>query len=193
MRKLLFHPDAVLRRRAESIDTIDPGIVSLVADMIRIMKEAHGLGLAAPQVGASKRIFVTEGEIDDKHDMDDEHDKHDKPDKPDMAGMETKGSERVFINPKFLLVDGLLETYEEGCLSLPDIRGSVRRQPHVIVEALDLQGRTFTMEGSGLMARCWQHEMDHLDGVLIIDRMSVIDRIVNRKRLRALESAGELD
>ncbi len=167
MRKLFLHPDAVLRRRAEPVDTIDSGIVSLVADMIQIMKEERGLGLAAPQVGASKRIFVTEGES------------------------EEGGDELIFINPKFILVDGLLESSEEGCLSLPDIRGTVRRQPHVIVEAQDLQGQSFTLEGSDLMARCWQHEMDHLDGILIIDRMSVIDRIVNRKRLRALESGGD--
>lgn len=169
MRKLILHPDAVLRRRADSVDAIDGVIQSLVADMIQILKEEEGLGIAAPQVGVSKRIFVTQSEA------------------------EEGGDEKVFINPKFLLVDGLLESYEEGCLSLPDIRGTVRRQPHVIVEALDIHGKTFTMEESGLMARCWQHEMDHLDGVLIIDRMSAIDRIVNRKRLRALESTGDSD
>ena len=169
MSKLVLHPNAILRRRADSVETIDNAILSLVAEMIHIMREEQGLGIAAPQVGASKRIFVTEGEAEDG------------------------GDEKVFINPKFLVVDGLLESYEEGCLSLPDIRGTVRRQPHVIIEALDVHGKTFTMEESGLMARCWQHEMDHLDGVLIIDRMSVIDRIVNRKRLRALESMGDSD
>ena len=169
MSKLVLHPNAILRRRADSVETIDNAILSLVAEMIHIMREEQGLGIAAPQVGASKRIFVTEGEAEDG------------------------GDEKVFINPKFLVVDGLLESYEEGCLSLPDIRGTVRRQPHVIIEALDVHGKTFIMEESGLMARCWQHEMDHLDGVLIIDRMSVIDRIVNRKRLRALESMGDSD
>ncbi len=169
MRHLVLHPSAVLRRRADPVDTIDDGIVSLVEEMFQILEAEQGLGLAAPQVGASKRLFVTDG--------DEEH----------------GGGKRVFINPKFILIDGLLEASEEGCLSLPNIRGSVRRQPHVIVEALDIDGKSFTLEGSALMARCWQHEMDHLDGVLIIDRMSVIDRIVNRKRLRAMESAGERD
>ncbi|MDA1262814.1 MAG: peptide deformylase [Planctomycetota bacterium] len=169
MRKLVLHPDAILRRRADSVDAIDGDILSLVTDMIGIMKQERGLGLAAPQVGSSKRIFVTEGNAKEG------------------------GDEKVFINPKFLLIDGLLESHEEGCLSLLDIRGTVRRQPHVIVEALDIHGKTFTMEGVGLIARCWQHEMDHLDGVLIIDRMSAIDRIVNRKRLRALESMRDSD
>ena len=108
MRKLILHPDAVLRRRADSVEAIDSVILSLVAEMIHIMREEQGLGIAAPQVGASKRIFVTKG------------------------GAEDGGDEKVFINPKFLVVDGLLESYEEGCLSLPDIRGTVRRQPHVI-------------------------------------------------------------
>ncbi len=166
MRHIVFHPAAVLRRRAEPVETISDGTRVLVEEMFRIMREERGLGLAAPQVGASLRIFVT------------------------AESEEHREVERVFINPRFALVDGLLEEAEEGCLSLPDIHGSVRRQPHVIVEALDLTGTPFSLEGSGLMARCWQHEMDHLDGILIIDRMSVIDRIVNRKRLRLLESAG---
>ncbi|MSQ90355.1 MAG: peptide deformylase [Phycisphaerales bacterium] len=169
MRRLVLHPDPILRRRADPVEMIDAGIAALAADMFRIMKESHGLGIAAPQVGASKRIFVTEGPKGDGSD------------------------DRVFINPTALCVDGLLESRDEGCLSLPDIRGTVRRQPHVIIEALGLDGARFTLEASDLMARCWQHEMDHLDGVLIIDRMSVIDRIVNRKRLRALEASGELD
>lgn len=170
MRSIQLHPQTILRRRAEPVDKIDAGVVEIVADMIRIMRQEGGLGLAGPQVGESKRIFVTEASDEDK-----------------------KAQPRVFINPRIVLVDGLLEGFEEGCLSLPEIRGTIRRQPHVIIEALDLQGNSFTLEASDIMARCWQHEMDHLDGVLIIDRMSMIDRMVNRKRLRALESAGEAD
>jgi peptide deformylase len=93
----------------------------------------------------------------------------------------------VYINPRLVRVEGTLEAQEERCLSLPTIRGTVRRQPIVEIEATDLEGRVFRMESSDMMARCWQHEMDHLDGVLIIDRMSSMDRLVNRTKLRALE------
>lgn len=167
MRTLVIHPHSVLRKRAEPVAKIDASIEALVGEMIQMMHDEGGIGLAAPQVGVSKRIFVTVGESQDG------------------------GDERVFINPKFRVVDGVLVAQEEGCLSLPDIRGSVRRQPHAIIEAMALNGESFTMENAELMARCWQHEVDHLDGVLIIDRMSPIDRLVNRKRLRALEAAQE--
>lgn len=162
-----MHPHPALRSRALPVAKIDASIETLVGEMIQTMHDEGGIGLAAPQIGVSKRVFVTVGESEDG------------------------GDERVFINPKFLLIDGLLEASEEGCLSLPEIRGSVRRQPHAVIEATGLNGEIFTMESAELMARCWQHEVDHLDGILIIDRMSPIDRLVNRKRLRALEAAQE--
>lgn len=165
MRALVLHPHPVLRRRAEPIGEIDGRVRDLAEQMIRIMHEEDGYGLAAPQVGESLRLFVTQRE-------DDEED--------DAGGI-------VYINPRIIRVDGTLEAQEEGCLSLPNIRGSVRRQPFVEIEATDLEGQVFRLESSELMARCWQHEMDHLDGVLIIDRMSVMDRLVNRKKLKALE------
>jgi len=164
VRSLVLHPHPVLRRRADPIGEIDGQIRDLAEQMIRIMHEEDGYGLAAPQVGESLRLFVTQREDDEG----------------DASGI-------VYINPRIIRVEGTLEAQEEGCLSLPDIRGSVRRQPIVEIEATDLDGRAFRMESSELMARCWQHEMDHLDGVLIIDRMSVMDRLVNRKKLKALE------
>lgn len=164
MRALVLHPDPVLRRRAEPVGAIDGRIRDLAEQMIHIMHEEDGYGLAAPQVGESLRIFVTQREDDEEG----------------QGGV-------VYVNPRFIRIEGTLEAEEEGCLSLPDIRGSVRRQPTVEIEATDLEGRIFRMESSELMARCWQHEMDHLDGVLIIDRMSVMDRLVNRKKLKALE------
>ncbi len=167
MRTIVIHPHSVLRQCAQPVAKIDASIESLVAQMIEVMHAEGGIGLAAPQIGVSKRIFVTVGQSEDG------------------------GDEKVFVNPKFLLIDGVLGAQEEGCLSLPEIRGSVRRQPHAVIEATGLNGELFTMESAELMARCWQHEVDHLDGILIIDRMSPIDRLVNRKRLRILESAQE--
>jgi peptide deformylase len=84
------------------------------------------------------------------------------------------------------------EPYEEGCLSLPDIRGDVLRPPTVTITAYDLQGRQFTTQATGLLARCWQHEVDHLDGVLILDRMTQMSRLRNRSAIRDLERSERL-
>lgn len=164
-RSLVTHPDPILRKCAEPVAQIDGSVRALVGEMSRIMAEEEGLGLAAPQAGAQLRLFITQD-----------------------ARKGATGN-LVFINPHFILVDGPLVGAEEGCLSLPGIRATIRRQSHAIIEAQDIDGNTFTLEDDGLMARCWQHEMDHLEGIMIIDRMTVMDRLVNRKQLRALESS----
>jgi len=164
-RSLVLHPNPILRRRAEPVASVDAAILGLVTEMFSIMKAEHGFGLAAPQVGASVRVFVTQGMGENS---------------PPIA----------YINPRFLAIDGPLVGAEEGCLSLPSIRGVVRRQQHVVVEATGTDGKQFQLECDDWHARCWQHEMDHLDGILIIDRMTALDRLVNRKKLRALEAEG---
>lgn len=166
-RTLVTYPDPVLRMRAQPVSLVDDSIRSLAADMLRIMDEEDGVGLAAPQVGESVRVFVT------------------------CARAEGQEAEQVYVNPEILAVEGPVEPEEEGCLSLPGIRGAIRRPPLVTIRATALDGRQFTMTSGGLLARCWQHEIDHLDGVLIIDRMSAIDRLASRKSLRRLES-GDL-
>ena len=94
----------------------------------------------------------------------------------------------VYINPVFSEPTGAVVAFEEGCLSLPEIRGQVLRPPQITIGAVDLDGRAFTRTGGGLLARCWQHEMDHLDGVLIIDKMTQIYRLKNRAAIRELEA-----
>lgn len=163
-RQLVTYPDPVLRARAQPVGELDDSIRALAEDMLRIMAEEDGVGLAAPQVGESVRLFVT------------------------CATVDGEEAEQVYVNPEILAVDGSVEPQEEGCLSLPGIRGAIRRPPRVTLRATALDGRQFTITAGGLLARCWQHEIDHLDGVLIIDRMSAIDRLASRKSLRALES-----
>lgn len=164
--RLVLHPDPVLRAKAESVDAVDEDIVALCRDMIRIMHESEGIGLAAPQVGRSLRIFVTN------------------------SGQEGE-PDRVYINPVLSDFAGELVSREEGCLSLPGIHGDIRRLSEVTVTAMDMDGREFAMTDGGLLARVWQHENDHLDGVLILDRMNMKDRLSNRKAVRMLvESAG---
>ncbi len=166
-RSLVLHPDPTLRRRADAVASIDASTRQLVDDMFRVMKEERGFGLAAPQVGESVRIFVTQG-------------------------IQEKDPPIAYINPRFIVIDGVLHSEEEGCLSLPAIRGVVRRQKHAVIEATGLDGNLFQLECEDWHARGWQHEMDHLEGILIIDRMTPLDRLINRKRLRALEARATI-
>jgi peptide deformylase len=166
VRRLVTYPDPVLRARAREVAGVDAPTRELVHEMLRIMREEDGVGLAAPQVGESIRMFVT------------------------AAQDEESAPERVYINPVIVSCEGALEASEEGCLSLPGIRGTIRRPPVVTVHATGLEGESFTLTSSGLLARCWQHEIDHLDGILIIDRMSAIDRLASRKPLRQLEASA---
>ncbi len=160
---IVKYPAAVLRRPAEPIDPIDDRVRTVAARMIELMHQAEGVGLAGPQVGLPWRIFVANptGEPDD---------------------------DRVFINPS--LVDPTSETAarEEGCLSIPYVRAEITRPVGITIRALDEHGQPFELTGTDLPARVWQHETDHLDGVLIIDRMTPIDRMSNRRQLRELEA-----
>ena len=165
-RRVVHYPDPVLRRKAVPVAAVDDRVRALVADMFRVMDEEEGAGLAAPQVGESLRIFVT--------------------------GSHERGVERrAYVNPVLVEVGGEFESMEEGCLSLPDIRGSVRRPTQVTIRALDERGREFTETASDFRARVWQHEFDHLEGILIVDKMSPIDRLRVRRALRDLKDAAD--
>ncbi len=160
--EILQYPDPSLRTVARPIDPIDDIVRAVAARMFELMHEAEGAGLAAPQVGLSWRMFVTRG--------DEEH--------PD----------RVFVNPGIPKLDGELEVRPEGCLSLSGLTVDVRRPAAATLTSLDLDGRSMTLAATGLMARIWQHEHDHLNGVLIIDKMTPMDRIANRKLIKELEA-----
>lgn len=140
---------------------IDGSVKALIAEMFEIMRDEGGIGLAAPQAGRNLRIFVTEV-----------HDDH---------------PARAYLNPEFVSLVGGVVPEEEGCLSLPGVRVKIRRPPFATVRAMDENGAMFEASDAGMLARCWQHETDHLDGVLIIDRMGPMDRLATRKALRALE------
>ncbi|MDA1008212.1 MAG: peptide deformylase [Planctomycetota bacterium] len=159
--RLHLYPDPVLRRPSAPVAEITDETRAFVQEMFRIMREKKGFGLAAPQAGRNLRIFVTE-----------EHE--------DFPA-------RAYINPSFIALDGPVEVGEEGCLSLPDIRVHIRRPPRAAIRALDETGNLFELWNDEMMARCWQHETDHLDGILILDRMSPMDKLVTRRAVRALE------
>lgn len=161
---LRFYPDPVLRKRAEDIPTVDEAVRVAARRMFDIMYEAQGIGLAGPQVGWSGRIFVVNlsGERDE----------------PD--------AELVFINPELSDFEGE-SVVEEGCLSFPDLRVDVTRPEQVRIRARGLDGEMFEIAADKLMARCVQHENDHLDGILFVTRIPITARMTIRKALKQLE------
>ena len=146
--RIIHYPDPSLRAVGEPIESIDGTVRAVAARMLELMYEADGAGLAAPQVGLSWRMIVTKA--NDRH--------------PDLA----------YINPTISALRGEFEVREEGCLSLPGITLDVRRPASATITALDLEGCEFSISDDDLLARIWQHECDHLDGVLIIDKMTPI-------------------
>lgn len=153
VRPILVYPDPRLRQIAEPVAEVTEEIKALVDDMAETMYAAPGVGLAAPQIGVAKRIFVVDTSVND--------------DEPARL--------MVFINPRFVEKDG--ETsWEEGCLSFPDVHEEIPRAARVVVQALDREGMPFEVEAEGLPAVALQHEYDHLDGVLIVDHVSYFKR-----------------
>jgi peptide deformylase len=143
--------EEVLRRPAAEVGEIDDEVRALVRDMFDTMYDAEGIGLAAPQVGISRRIIVVDVNDDDHEPM-------------------------ALIDPRVVEEDSSRERAEEGCLSMPGLAAVVERPAKVVVEALTMEGETVRLEGEGLYGRCLQHEIDHLDGVLFLDRISPLKR-----------------
>lgn len=177
--RLVTYPAAVLRRKAAPVATVDDHVRAVARRMIEIMQQEDGVGLAAPQVGLPWRLFVCH--------VPEEPETSDEPRSASAHPITATIAPTVYINPIIADPRGELEGAEEGCLSLPNIRGEVHRPPIVTITALGLEGTPFTQTGTGLLARCWQHEMDHLDGVLIIDRMTAMSRLRVRSAVKALE------
>lgn len=135
--------EEILRQKAQPVEEINDEIRQLANDMLETMIDADGVGLAAPQIGRSIRMFVI------------------------MADDDVK---RVFINPQIIKTSNEVGPYDEGCLSIPQVYETIVRPLQVTVQAYDENGKRFTLDADGLLARCIQHENDHLDGVLYIDR-----------------------
>src|SRR6201994_1058787 len=162
IRTILHYPDKRLRERGERIEKVTPEIQALVDDMAETMYAAPGCGLAATQLGVPHRIFVV-----------------------DCAGEDEPSALKVFINPEIFEKDGV-QTWEEGCLSFPGVTEEIKRAEHVKVRALDRNGKPFELEADGLLAVAIQHETDHLNGVLMIDKLSALKkRMMGRKLAKA--------
>ncbi len=153
--------DPVLRQRAREVENVDGALVRLVEDMFETMYDAPGVGLAAPQVGVERRLFV-----------------YDIGDGPNAV-----------INPEIVESSGEW-SYDEGCLSIPDLSWTVVRPNSVHLRGLSLEGETIDIEADELLARCFQHEMDHLDGILLVERLDEEQRkaAMSILRRRALDA-----
>ncbi|RMD88036.1 MAG: peptide deformylase [Candidatus Dadabacteria bacterium] len=146
LRKIVFYPDPLLREKCPEVESVDDALKGLIQDMYETMYEGKGIGLAAPQVGVLKRLIVV-----------------------DVS--EERNNPLCFVNPVITRREGKIK-FEEGCLSIPGYRDYVQRPDKITVKALNEDGKEFTMDAEGLLSVCIQHEIDHLDGILFIDRLS---------------------
>lgn len=167
IREIVKYPDPILQRPTAKITEFDEELRTLAEDMFESMYKAQGIGLAAPQIGVSKRITVI-----------------------DLSNKENPDDKLVLVNPEIVEKQGKQHA-EEGCLSLPDIREKVSRAAKVKVRAQNLKGEWFEMEGTELLARAFQHEIDHLDGVLFLWRLSALKRDLILRKIRKLQKTGE--
>ena len=149
--EILEYPDPRLRTVAKPVDVVDDRVRAIVSDMFETMYDAPGIGLAATQVNIHERIITI-----------------------DVS--EDKTEQLVFINPEIQVLEGELETMQEGCLSVPGFYEEVTRIEHCLVKALDRDGKPFELECTGLLAVCIQHEVDHLEGKLMVDYVSPLKR-----------------
>ncbi len=161
------YPDEVLKRPTEGVKNVDGKLQALIEDMFETLYAAPGLGLAAPQVGAPLQLFVY-----------------------DIGIREGEHERKIIINPMIIEQEGEIEE-EEGCLSIPDYREVVRRAARVLLKGVDRDGKEIEIEAKGLEARLFQHELDHLNGVLMFDRLSPLKRdLIQRKFKKRLRTEG---
>lgn len=168
--RIVHYPEPVLLSVARPVTdrAFENGLAAFAEDMFATMSDAGGVGLAAPQVGESTRLFVM--------------------DIPE--GDDTPAVRAALVNPEILHVEGE-QTGDEGCLSFPGIFQPVRRQMRVVARALDVAGKEFEFDVTGLAARCVLHETDHLDGIVFLDRMSALKRDLAKRKIKRLQKRGE--
>jgi len=167
IRPIVRYGADVLHAPASPVADITPEVQRLIDDMIQTMYAAPGIGLAATQVGVPMRIFVA-----------------------DISVGRNPGDLLAFVNPEFVERDGM-QLEEEGCLSVPGFNATVARPARVTVKGLTRQGEAQVIEATGLLARCFQHEMDHLDGTLFVDRLRGLQKDLIVRKIKKLARAGK--
>ncbi|NLH76429.1 MAG: peptide deformylase [Acidobacteria bacterium] len=165
LREIRIIGDPVLARKADPVERVDDEVVRLARDMIETLHAAPGIGLAAPQVGVGRRVIVV-----------------------DLSVGEDPDALHIVVNPEIVAKEGE-SVCEEGCLSVPDIREKVARPYRVVVRGLDLEGQPIEIEGEDILARAFCHEIDHLDGILFVEKLSPLKRALVRKKLKKSAAA----
>jgi len=161
--RVITYPDPFLRRSASDVEEVDNNIRQAVEKMLVTMYTNKGVGLAAPQVGLGRRIVVVNASGE-------------------------KADEKILINPTIVERRGAMEG-EEGCLSFPGVAGVVRRSAHIVILAYDIEGKEIELPATDFASRVLQHEIDHLEGMLFVDRMTPESRVLAREALKALEES----
>jgi peptide deformylase len=159
--KIITYPDPRLRKMSKPVKEFSTELAELARKMLELMRAAQGVGLAAPQVGKNIRLFV-------------------------MNPTGEAGDDRIIVNPILTDADGQ-ESAEEGCLSIPDIKAEILRGKTMKLTAQDANGKPVELVETGYIARIWQHETDHLNGILLMDRMGTLAKLSHRKKLREME------
>jgi len=161
--KIYTYPEPVLKKNAEPVENIDEGLQEVIDQMLETMYAAPGIGLAANQVGVLKRVIVFDG-----------------------SPREEGSNPQVLINPEIVAAEGSIK-WDEACLSVPDYTAEVSRKSNIRVKGLDRDGNPLELKAKDLLAVCLQHEIDHLDGILFIDRISSLKRALYKKKLKKKE------
>lgn len=169
---IVIAPEPVLKQKALPVEKVDDEIRQLLEDMLDTMYNAHGIGLAANQIGVLKRLIVVDVAEREGHD---------------------RGQPMKFINPEIISASAETSTYQEGCLSLPQQYADVERPVEVQVRYLDENGKQQEIHATGLLATCIQHEIDHIDGILFVDHLSKLKRDMVMKKLEKAKKRGDFD
>lgn len=168
IRPIVLYPDPGLRTPSTPIVSFDRDLKQLASDMVETMYAAPGIGLAAPQVGVNQRLILV-----------------------DLSVGAQSGELYTAVNPEIIDRSGT-QTEEEGCLSIPDVTECVTRPERIVLRAQDLNGEKWEIEAEGLLARCFLHEVDHIDGILFIDRLSPLKRNVIKRKLKKMAKVAAL-
>lgn len=168
LRQIIIFPDPALREQAQLVSSFDDDLLVLTNDLLETMYAFKGVGLAAPQIGELLRIFVMD------------------------ADQEDQGNPLIFINPSIVEFSAQKEMVSEGCLSFPDVYEDVSRHTWVVVEAVDVEGQPFSLRLEGLASQCAQHEIEHLDGHVLVDNVGRAKRRFITKNLRKRKKTKRL-
>ena len=160
--EIVTYPDPILKRKALVVENIDEEIQSLIDSMSTVMYKSSGIGLAANQIGVEKRVIIFDIDYKEK--------------KKDLT---------VIINPEIILMEDKIE-FEEGCLSVPDFQGKINRKKYIQVQGIDRHGNPINIEAEDLTAICIQHEIDHINGTLILDHVSHLKRTLYKRKIEKL-------